>query len=202
MDSLGLLSFSLTALGRRDDEEATPGTVQQDHNSQNDRIWSVDAPSPSVIVEHLQYPKSVIVWGGIGASGKTHFDFVEEGVKINQKVYQRDISEAVVLPSAQQHLGNANWTFQQDSAPARKAKNTQERCKVNFPDISSEKWPPYTPDLNSMDYSVWSVLESRACTKPHKTLKFLLLQEWDRLKVKDLIPIFDAVSLLKSFSQL
>ncbi|GFS92440.1 uncharacterized protein TNCV_1159371 [Trichonephila clavipes] len=36
-------------------------TVQQVHNSQNDRIWCMDAPSTSVIVEHRQYPKSIIV---------------------------------------------------------------------------------------------------------------------------------------------
>ncbi|GFT14376.1 uncharacterized protein TNCV_4003691 [Trichonephila clavipes] len=72
------------------------------------------------------------------------------------------------------------------TAPARKAKKSQERCNANFPDmISYEEWPPYTPYLNSVDYSVWSILESRACTKPHKTsdsLKQSLLREWDRLK--------------------
>ncbi|GFT97835.1 uncharacterized protein TNCV_2167531 [Trichonephila clavipes] len=73
-------------------------TVQQVHNSPNDRIWCVEAPSTSAIVEHRQYPKSVMVWGGICLSGKTPLVFVEEGVKINQKVYQRDIIEAVVLP--------------------------------------------------------------------------------------------------------
>ncbi|GFY08413.1 DDE_3 domain-containing protein [Trichonephila clavipes] len=46
----------------------------------------------------------------------------------------------------------------------------------------------YSPALNPMDYSVWSVLESLACTKPHKTLdslKQVLLREWGILKVKD-----------------
>ncbi|GFX61100.1 uncharacterized protein TNCV_4564961 [Trichonephila clavipes] len=32
-------------------------TVQQVHNSQNDGIWCVDAPSTSAIIEHRQYPK-------------------------------------------------------------------------------------------------------------------------------------------------
>ncbi|GBL98509.1 hypothetical protein AVEN_111630-1 [Araneus ventricosus] len=93
-------------------------TVQQAHNSQNDRIWSVDAPSTSAIVEHRQHPKSVMVWGGICASGKTPLVFVYEGVKINHTVYRRGILEAVVLPWAKKHFGNVNWTFQQDSAPA------------------------------------------------------------------------------------
>ncbi|XP_054713697.1 uncharacterized protein LOC129223154 [Uloborus diversus] len=91
-------------------------TVEQAHNHQNDRIWSVEAPRTSAVVEHRQNPASVMVWGGICASGKTPLVFVDQGVKINQEVYRRDILEAVVLPLAQQHFGNANWTFQQDSA--------------------------------------------------------------------------------------
>ncbi|GFU89015.1 transposable element Tcb1 transposase [Trichonephila clavipes] len=89
----------------------------------------MDTPSTPAIIEHRQYPKSVMVWGEICASGKTHLDLV--GVKINQKVYQRDILGAVVLPWVQKHLGNTNWMLQQDSAPARNARKTQERCKGN-----------------------------------------------------------------------
>ncbi|GFX20427.1 uncharacterized protein TNCV_3487851 [Trichonephila clavipes] len=47
----------------------------------------------------------------------------------------------------------------------------------------------YSPAPNPMDYSVGSILESRASTKPHKTLDSLkesLLREWSILKVKDL----------------
>ncbi|GFX71403.1 DDE_3 domain-containing protein [Trichonephila clavipes] len=114
--------------------------VQQVHNSQNDRIWCVDAPCTSANVELRQYSKSVMVRGGICASGKTHLVFVEEGVKISQKVYQRDIIEAAVLPWDQKHFENANWTAStQDSALVCKAKKSQKWCKANFPDIISSE---------------------------------------------------------------
>ena len=110
-------------------------TVEQAHNHQNDRSWSAEAPATSTIVEHHQNPQSVMVWGGICASGKTPLVFVDQGVKINQEVYRRDILETVVLPWAQQYFGDVNWTFQQDSAPVHKAKTTQYWCRTHFPDF-------------------------------------------------------------------
>ena len=173
-------------------------TVEQAYNRQNDRMWSTEAPGTSAIVEHRQKPQSVIVWGGISASGKTPLVFVDQGVKINQDVYRRDILQSVVLPWAQQHVGAAHWTFQQDSAPAHSAKNTQAWCKANFPDfITSAEWPPYSPDLNPMDYSVWSILEARVCAKRHHTLESLkksLRREWDRLAPETLRPIAENFS--------
>jgi len=97
--------------------------------------------------------------------------------------------EGVVLPWAQEHFGDQKWTFQQDSAPAHKAKTTQEWCKSHFPGfITSAEWPPYSPDLNPMDYSIWSILEARACAKSHKSLELLkqsLQREWDRISVEE-----------------
>lgn len=127
-------------------------TVEQAHNHLNDRIWSTEASGTSAIVEPRQNPQSVMVWGGICASGKTPLVFVDQGVKIDQEVYRRGILEAVVLQWSQQHFGDAQWTFQQDSTPAHRAKMTQAWCRRNFPDfITSAEWSPYSPDLNSMD---------------------------------------------------
>ena len=149
-------------------------TVEQAHNHQNDRSWSAEAPGTSAIVEHRRNPQSIMVWGGICASGKTPLVFVDQGVKINQEVYRGNILETVVLPWAQQHFGDVNWTFQQDSAPAHKAKTTQYWCRTHFPDfIASSEWPPYSLDLNPMDYRVWSILEARAYATRYISLESL-----------------------------
>lgn len=110
-----------------------------------------------------------MVWSGIRASGKTPLIFVEKGVKINKDVYCQDILEAVELPWAQQHFGDEEWTFQLDSAPAHRTKKTQDWCKAHFPHfITPQEWPP--PDLNLLDYSIWTILEARVCATRHKTL--------------------------------
>ncbi|GFT91116.1 DDE_3 domain-containing protein [Trichonephila clavipes] len=90
----------------------------------NDRIWRVDAPSSSAFVEQRQHSESVMVLGGICTSGETPLIYMEEGVKIVQKVYQSDIIEAAVLTWYQRHFRNAKWKLQQDSAQFCKAKNT------------------------------------------------------------------------------
>uniref|UniRef100_A0A914BUK9 Uncharacterized protein n=1 Tax=Acrobeloides nanus TaxID=290746 RepID=A0A914BUK9_9BILA len=35
------------------------------------------------------------------------------------------------------------------------------------------EWPPNSPDLNVMDYSIWSILEAEACSKPHQSIDAL-----------------------------
>ena len=44
--------------------------------------------------------------------------------------------------------------------------------------------PPYSPDLNPMDYSIWSILETKACAKTQtniESLKASLKREWDEI---------------------
>jgi hypothetical protein len=64
-----------------------------------------------------------------------------------------------------------------------------------YPDfITRDEWPPTFPDLNPLDYSIWSILEQKACAKPHKTvesLKRALTKVWDEITVETLAKIVD-----------
>ena len=45
-------------------------------------------------------------------------------------------------------------------------------------------WPPSSPDLNPMDFCVWSLLETKACLVSHtsaEALKRSLLREWSKI---------------------
>lgn len=172
-----------------------PFTIEQSYNPQNDRIWATEAPGASAIVTRSQKAASVMAWAGVTATGKTPLIFIESGVKINQEVYRKTILENVVLPWTKNHFGKAKWTFQQDSAPSHRAKATQEWCKTHFPHlITAGEWPPYSPDLNPLDYSIWSILEAKACCKPHtsiEALKTSLRAAWHNISTETLRIVID-----------
>jgi hypothetical protein len=45
-------------------------------------------------------------------------------------------------------------------------------------------WPPYSPDLNSLDFSIWRILQGKGQAKTNANLSALfpsIAAEWDRL---------------------
>jgi inhibitor of nuclear factor kappa-B kinase subunit alpha len=163
-------------------------TIEQSLNKQNDRIWMASLPSSNSsfqMAARSQKPASLMVWAAITSNGKSPLHFVKPGVKIDQVYYREHILEGALLPWAKQHFGNRSWTLQQDSAPSHRAKMTQKWCRKNLPDfIDAEQWPPNSPDLNPLDFSVWSILETKVCVKCHKSLESLkrsLIAAWNEI---------------------
>jgi inhibitor of nuclear factor kappa-B kinase subunit alpha len=86
-------------------------------------------------------------------------------------VYQEDVLQGVVKPLNTTVFNDQKWVFQQNSAPAHKAKTAQEWLRRHVPAfISAEVWPSGSPDLNPLDYKLWTVLEDTACRKRHNNL--------------------------------
>lgn len=47
-------------------------------------------------------------------------------------------------------------------------------------------WPPSSPDCSPLDYGIWGVVESKACSRPHKnveSLKASVEEEWANMSV-------------------
>ncbi|QQP55312.1 Uncharacterized protein FKW44_008455, partial [Caligus rogercresseyi] len=61
----------------------------------------------------------------------------------------------------------------------------QDFCRANMADFwPADMWPSSSPDLNPLDFSVWSVLESHACKTSHANLTSLqqaIVEAWDNL---------------------
>ena len=163
-------------------------TVEQAHNRRNDRILakkSSDIPYERKTVHRTMKPASVMVWAAVSKSWRSPLIFVEEKAKINARVYIEKILTPM-LESVNDHFGDDTlWTFQQDGATAHTANITQNWCSNNLPRFwSKEKWPPCSPDLNPMDFSIWSVLEADACSKVHHSvedLKRSLNRAWRKI---------------------
>lgn len=163
-------------------------TIQQFVNKQNDRVWATSRSSINsdyFRATRTQGAASVMVWAAISATGRTPLVFVPSGVKVNAQMYLNNILIESLKPWADDHYGGRSWVFQQDSAPAHKARIVQTWLRENVPDfISTQDWPPYSPDLNPLDFSVWSILESKVSTVRHasiKSLKATLIREWNRI---------------------
>jgi hypothetical protein len=157
--------------------------VEQAFNAQNDRIWwKVAPPKQQRVRQRRMKPTSVMVWGGVGHNMKTPLVFVPEGVKVNQFVY-RNMMRKEVRPWMKKK--KLKFIFQQDGATAHTAKETQAWCERNLHDfIPKNEWPPSSPDLTPLDYSIWSIIEQRACAVPHRSLESLmeaLRREWDAM---------------------
>lgn len=152
-------------------------TVEQKFNKQNDRVYAHSSREAAEVVPKVErghHPASVMVWWGISYHGVTHLHFCEQGVKTSARTYQTDVLEGVVKPLNGTLFSGRRWVFQQDSAPAHKAKTTQAWLRDNVPDfIAAEDWPSGSPDLNPLDYRLWSELENKACSRPHRNIEAL-----------------------------
>ena len=95
-------------------------------------------------------------------------------------------------------FNNQSFVFQQDGAPAHTSKVTQSWLKEKIPDfLSKDEWPPSSPNLNPMDYSIWSILITNACARPHtnvESLKKSLSSEWIKIPDENLRAAVEAVS--------
>ncbi|CAF1429851.1 unnamed protein product [Adineta ricciae] len=97
-----------------------------------------------------------MVWLGVCAEGLTVPVILENGT-MDAERYIND-----VLPIALKHgnkmLGN-KWTYQQDGAKPHTHHSSKKWCADHFPDfISKDRWPPNSPDLCPLDYSLWNEL--------------------------------------------
>jgi len=61
----------------------------------------------------------------------------------------------------QWYAGN-DFVFQQDSAPAHRARATVELLRQETPNfLASNLWPPSSPDLSPVHYVIWAVVQCR-----------------------------------------
>jgi transposase len=150
-------------------------------------LFTESSKEASQLVDRVQrghYPTSVMVWWGVSYEGVTEPYFCEKGIKTSAQVHQDTILEKLAKPLNITMFNNQVWSFQQDSAPGHKARSTQSWLEANVSDfIRAEDWPSSSPDLNPLDYNLWSILKSTDCSKRPDNLESL--KQSIRLAVKN-----------------
>ncbi|KAF2367522.1 Multihem cytochrome [Trinorchestia longiramus] len=92
--------------------------------------------------------------------------------RLNASAY-KNVLVTKILPSVRKITRNANYVFQQDGAPAHIENTVQEWLGSNMNFWPKNFWPPQLPDLNPLDYSVWTHIESKACKVCHNSVEDL-----------------------------
>jgi len=164
-------------------------TVAAPSNNQNDRFYAAVgmrkkeiAPS-RLLRTRPTYSHSVMVSVGVSALGRTELHFVEPGVKINGQYYRDTLLMQKLLPNIRSF--SDFYIFQQDGALAHRARETVELLRNETPDfIPPTLWPPNSPDLNPVDYKIWSVIQERVYRTKVRDIEDLrqrIVDVWDGL---------------------
>lgn len=154
-------------------------TVDSVSNSRTNRYISPkkasDVPDNIRFTFRTKHPAGVMVFGLVASDGrKMDPVFIKEGLKVNTDVYLEILKDHVLPWITSTYDEETNVVFQQDGAPAHTSKKTQNWLSENMPRFwSKTMWPPSSPDLNPLDFSVWANIEARACQHPHQNVESL-----------------------------
>ena len=139
-------------------------------------IWIATNNRDMPRVMKTKFSATVMVFGVLSSEGHIMPPHIfEVGLKINPKVYL-DVLKSVVISWCNQVAGGRPWVWQQNSAPAQKSKETQawlqKEC-YNFVPFSHCP-PSSSPDLNPLDYFIWSYVENITNMTSHNTKASLI----------------------------
>ena len=140
--------------------------VTQLLNVQNDRTYAPSAYKKSTIenkrlyIERSGFSMSLMVSVAVSKVGKSSIFFVEPGTKVNGAYYREKLF-ASMIPEMDKLTEYQPYVFMQDGARSHTTNETvrflnqQRYLTLLQPNI----WPLNGPDLNPVDYCVWSALE-------------------------------------------
>ena len=152
--------------------------VAEYFNLQNERCYGRSFDLISDCKNYRLVPKSpfrAMVFVAVWSAGRSDLVILPSGFKINSYTYVENCLKPMLKPLPT-HLDLKKIILYQDIVPAHRAKKTQTFLKDTLPRFArSHETPPNSPDLNPLDYCLWSILK-------------------DKLDKYDLVPNFDRLS--------
>jgi len=109
-------------------------------NLQNDRVYAASGtkkkqlPAERLLRTRSTFSRSVMVSVAVSTLGRTDLFFVDPGTKVNGQYYRDILLRQQLLPAICGLSGNF-FTFQQDNAPAHRARETVHLLTHETPDF-------------------------------------------------------------------
>ena len=174
-------------------------------NTQNERVYravevKTEIDEKDLLIETDRNAPSVMCYAAVSWYGKTDLRFIEgyadgqdnviaskrKKKTINQKVYREEMCPRMFNDINDVLIG-LPWTWQQDGAKPHTALETVAWLRRHTPDfIEPTDWPSKSPDLNVMDYCIWSILLKEVQSQHSQInsiddLKFVLTEAWNSI---------------------
>ncbi|GAU87556.1 hypothetical protein RvY_00386 [Ramazzottius varieornatus] len=158
--------------------------VEEYFNSQQERCYGKSFELIPDSKKHKRLQKSplkAMIFGGVWRDGRTRLIVRPSGFKINQATYQ-DRCLKPMLYDLKDKLDPREVIFYQDKAPCHVAKTTQSKPSLV---VRKNNNPPNSPDLNPLDYGIWSALKARLgkhkIIRNFEQLRKVLIKKWKAL---------------------
>lgn len=169
-------------------EDEKTFTVDPSWNRRNDRVIRLgnDHDIDDVrTITRTKHPASLMLLGVVASNGKVCPPvFFPAGYRLNAAGYQEALRKTV-LPWLKKEFPRGNFCYYQDGAPCHTAKATQKFLEDKHVQYTAkEKWPPSSPDVNPLDFSIWARVEGEACRTRHANVKALehsVAKAWKKL---------------------
>lgn len=147
-------------------------------NKQNYRFWGSE--QPFITQSTPLNPERLTVWAALSSDG-IHYFFLEGNV--NGSSYKKLLTERFFPAISAQNTIDDYW-FMQDGATPHRTKDVFEAIfdcfdtrviGPNYPKFAHGglEWPPYSPDLNPLDFFFWGYLKDKVYKNSPRTLSEL-----------------------------
>ncbi|QQP35714.1 Uncharacterized protein FKW44_024007, partial [Caligus rogercresseyi] len=146
-------------------------TVDAGLNRRNDRFLA-ETRGQVEGYYRTKHPAEVMVLGIVASDGnKMPPHFFRPNEKVNSDVYYKVLS---TFPMN-------NYVFTQDGARLTRSRRFRSSARGTWP---ADFWPSSSPDVNPLDFAVWSFLEGKTNKTSHtsvEALKATITKEWDNM---------------------
>ncbi len=162
--------------------------VDKHVNRRNSRYIaeSPDAVAPEVrYVGASKFPAKAMMLGYVGSDGTVFPPIWIKGT-MDGTMYKK-LMQYKILPLLDSTYGKGKYVWTQDGASCHTSKVVQEYLTNRLGSSgfwSKTVWPPNSPNLNPLDYSIWTHVEEKACSSSHSnvdSLKHSVEQEWNSM---------------------